>query len=225
MSPTPDAVAKCMTVAISAKNAKVRPGQPEAGTPFNISRIDAGKLLLPTGRVCVTDAYSADEYPPLNRLVPPGNYPVEIVVAELPKDLPFGNDRCAFMVLTFSDSKVSLWEPVTAIAPAEPCFTDELPNRFVQDGATGIFSPEAGTVHFAHLRQQFDQQLETIRRQAKRFGSNDWINYRPGQDAANVIICEAGFGDGSYECFVGLTASGRVARLILDFNIADRATA
>jgi hypothetical protein len=68
-----DAVAKRMTVATSAKNAKVRAGQHEAGTPFNIRRIDAGKLVLPTGRICVTDAYSADEFPPLKRLVPPGD--------------------------------------------------------------------------------------------------------------------------------------------------------
>jgi hypothetical protein len=103
----PDVIAKRMTVAISAKNAKVRAGQHEAGTGFSIRRIDAGKLALPTGRICVTDAYSADTFPPLNRLVPPGDYPVEMVIAELPKNLPFGDDRCAFIVVTFSDSKVS----------------------------------------------------------------------------------------------------------------------
>jgi hypothetical protein len=225
MPASPDAVAQRMTVAISAKKAKVRPGQHEAGTAFSIRRIDAGKLVLPTGRICVTDAYSADEYPPLNRLVPPGDYPVEIVVAQLPEDLPFGNERGAFIVVAFSDAKVSAWEPVTAVAPAEPCFTDKRPHAFVQEGATGIFSPEAGAVHFAHMRQQFDQQLEVIRKQAKRFGMNDWINYRPGQDPANVIICEAGFGDGTFECFVGLTPAGRVARLVLDYDIADPATA
>src|SRR6186713_857404 len=102
MLASPDALAERMTVAISAKNAKVRPGQHEAGTAFSIRRIDAGKVVLPTGRICVTDAYSADEYPPLNRLVPPGDYPVEIVVALLPEDRPFGGERCAFVVVTFS---------------------------------------------------------------------------------------------------------------------------
>ena len=223
MPASPDAVAKRMTVAVSAKKAKVRAGRHEAGTAFKVRRIDAGKLVLPTGRICVTDAYSADEFPPLNRLVSPGDYPVEIVVAELPKNLPFGNDRCAFIVVTFSDAKVSAWEPATAVAVAEPCFTDERPNGFVQEGATGLFSPEAGAVHFAHLRQQFDRQLQTIRKQARQFGGNDWINYRPGRDRVNLIICEAGFGDGSFECFVGLTAAGRVARLVLDFDIADPA--
>ena len=120
MPASPDVVIKRMTVAISARNAKVRARQHEAGTPFAIRRIDAGKVVLPTGRVCVTDAYSADEYPPLNRLVPPGDYPVEIVIAQLPEDLPFGNERCAFIVVTFSDGKATSWEPVTAVATAEP---------------------------------------------------------------------------------------------------------
>src|SRR6266404_7138400 len=107
---------KRMTVATSAKHAKVRPGQHEAGTTFTIRRIDAGRLVLPTGRICVADAYSADEFPPLNRIVPAGEYPVEIVVAELPEDLPFGNDRCAFIVVvTSGDPDVSSWEPVTAV--------------------------------------------------------------------------------------------------------------
>lgn len=112
---------------------------------------------------------------------------------------------------------------MTAVAAAEPCFTDEHPNAFVQDGATGLFSPEAGAVHFAHMQQQFDDQIAAIRKQAKQFGGNEWVNYQPGQDNTNVIICEGGLGDGSFECYVGLSAAGRVARLVIDYDIADAA--
>lgn len=219
-----DWLAKRMDVALWAKAAKVREGQHEEGTAFNIRRIDAGKLELPTGRICVTDAYSADDYPPLNRIVPPGAYSVELVIAEIPKNLPFGDDRCAFAVVTFSGDSIASWEPVTAVKSACPCFTDEKPNGIVQEGGTGLFSPEAGATHFAHLRQQFDQQLATIRKQAKQFGTNDWINYRPGQEPLNIVIVEGGMGDGDFECFVGLNKVGRVARLVIDFGIGDPAT-
>src|SRR5689334_17954046 len=74
-----NALVKRMTAATAADVAKVRAGQHEAGTRFPIQRIDAGKLVLPTGRICVTDAYSADQFPPLNRIVARGDYPVEIV--------------------------------------------------------------------------------------------------------------------------------------------------
>src|SRR5437667_8933729 len=114
--PMPNELANRMALATSAKRAKVRAGQHEAGAAFSIRRIDAGKLVLPTGRLCVSDAYSADESPPLNRIAPPGEYAVEIVVAELPKNLPFGNDRCAFLVVAVADAEVAAWEPVTAIA-------------------------------------------------------------------------------------------------------------
>ncbi|HEX2973575.1 MAG TPA: DUF4241 domain-containing protein [Tepidisphaeraceae bacterium] len=218
-------LAKRMDAAISANHAKVRAGQYEEGTGFTIRRIDAGKLVLPTGRICVIDAYGADCFPAMTRIVAPGSYSVDLVIAELPKDLPFGNDRCAFAVVTFSNSQVSSWEPVTAVASSGPCFTDSKPNKFVQEGGTGLFSPEAGAVHFAHLSQQFDQQLKMIRKQAKRYGAGEWVNYTPGQDQANVIICEGGMGDGTYECFVGLTDIGRMARLVVDFGICDPATA
>ncbi|MGE5611898.1 MAG: DUF4241 domain-containing protein [Bacillota bacterium] len=214
-------LAKRMNVALSAKNAKVREDAGEEGTVFTIRRIDAGKLVLPTGRICVADAYSADQFPALNRIVSPGSYAVELVIAELPKNSPYGNDRCAFAVVTFSDLQVASWEPVTAVTPARPCFTDDTPNVIVQEGATDLFSPEAGAIHYAHLRQQFDEQLRQIRKQANSFGHNEWLNYRPSQDSANVILCEGGMGDGAYECFVGLTKAGRVAQLVIDFGVAE----
>ena len=209
-----------MALALMEQSATVRQGRRGAGTHFSIHRIDAGKLWLPTGRICVTDAYSADAYPPLNRIVPPGEYPVELVIAQFAKDA-----RCAFLVVTFSDTSAASWEPITAVESATPCFMDEAPNVFIQEGATGVFSPEAAAVHFEQLHQDFDGRSESIRKQSKRFGSQDWINFRPGEDATNMIICEGGMGDGQFECFVGLTAVGRVARLVVDFGIADPAAA
>ncbi len=216
-----DDLAKRMTTALTAKSATVRKGQHEESTPFTIKRIDAGKLLLPTGRLSITDAYNADSYPPLNRLVPPNSCPVELVIAQIPRNLPFGGERCAFALIKISDKKTTSWEPVTAIEPADPCFTDANPNTFVQEGATTLFSPEAAAVHFAHLHQQFDDQLKSIRQQSQHFGSHDWLNYRPGHDEPNVILVEAGMGDGHYQCFAGLDPASRVTTFVIDFNIAD----
>jgi hypothetical protein len=216
-----DLFGKRMGVAIGAKVAKVRARQHEEGTRFNIRRIDAGHLVLPTGRICVNDAYSADEYPPLNRIVPPGQYAVELVIAEIPKELPFGNARCAFAVVTFSDARVASWEPITAVKGAGPCFTDDRPNGIVQEGGTGLFSPESGQMHFSRLRKRFDDQLKLIRKKSQQFGCQDWINYRPARKQENIIIVEGGMGDGTYECFAGLSTIGRMSRLVVDFMIAD----
>lgn len=215
-------LAKRMNVAITAKKAKIRVGAPGEGTSFAIRRINAGNLVLPSGRICVNDAYSADKFPPLNRIVAAGKFPVEFVIAKIPQDLPMGNDRGAFAIVTFSKARVTSWEPVTAVEAADPCFTNEIPNGIVQEGGTALFSPEAGAVHFALLHQQFDQRVEEIRQYENRFGC---INYRPGEYLANVVICKGGFGDGDYRCFVGLTKVGRVARLVIDFGIGDPATA
>jgi hypothetical protein len=216
-----DSLDRLMRVALSASKGRVGPRRPEAGAAFPIRRIDAGRLVLPTGRLCVSDAYGGDGFEPLNRLVAPGDYPVELVIAELPEDLPFGSSRCAFLVVKFGRTMPSSWGPVTAVAPAEPNFMDDRPSAFVQSGATAVFSPEAGAIHFDLMGRQFDSQLELIRGQSSRFGMNEWANYRPGQDKANVIVCEGGYGDGVMECVVGLTAAGRVSHLVVDFNIAD----
>jgi hypothetical protein len=117
---SPKHLPKRMTIALAAREGRVRKGQHEAGTRFRIRRIDAGKLELPSGRICVADAYMADQFPPLNRLVPPGQYPVELVIARLPKNIPFGDERCAFLIVTFAQNQPAKWESVTAIAEARP---------------------------------------------------------------------------------------------------------
>src|SRR4051794_37460101 len=118
MAAAEDTLAKRMRVALSAKAAKVRAGQHEEGTAFNIRRINGGKLVLPTGQIGVPDAYGASEFPPLNRIVPQGEYPVELVIASIPKNLPFGDDRCAFVAVTFAKDAAASWEPITAVKAA-----------------------------------------------------------------------------------------------------------
>jgi hypothetical protein len=210
-----------MSTAIQAHRGRVRPGRHEAGTPFTIRRIDAGRLKLPTGRLCVADAFWGEPFAPLNRILPAGDYPVELAIAELPQNLPFGGQRCAFMIVRTSDNAPASWEPVTATEATHACFEDKAPNQFVQEGGTAIFSPEAGAVHMAHMAQQHDAQIEAIEKQSQRFGINDWCNFVPGPDSANMVICHGGFGDGYYHCYVGLTPAGRVARVVVDFDIAD----
>lgn len=212
-----------LTLALNGKRGVARRHHP--GQPFPIRRIDAGPIFLPTGRICATDAYEGDDTPPLNRIVPPGEYAVEIVVAQRPQNLRFGNERAAFLLVKFAPGDPAAWTPLTAVAPADPNFLDEEPHAFVQEGATAIFSPEAGAVHFAHLKQQFDEQLKLLRKQAQRFGSNDWLNYRPGQDRPNLILVEGGFGDGTCYCYAGLSPAGRMTHLVIDFDVADPAEA
>ena len=215
-----DALSERMRVALTGTHGAVREEQHEAGQSFTIRRVDAGKIVLPSGRICVADAFSPDVFPPMNRIVPPGSYPVQIVIAELPQNLPFGNARGAFLVVQFSEAQVVSWEAATAVSAADPCFDDDDPNGFVQEGYSAVFSPEAGAAHFARVYQQFDEHANLIEGLVQKIGHCDWCNYRPGEDAANVIVCSGGFGDGTYHCYNGLDAAGRVTHLVIDFEIA-----
>jgi hypothetical protein len=215
-----DALSERMRVALSGTQGVVREQQHEAGQSFTIRRVDAGKLVLPSGRICVADAFNPDVFPPLNRIVPPGEYPVQIVIAELPRNLPFGNPRGAFLMVKFSEAQANSWEPATAVSAADPCFADDDPNGFVQEGYSAVFSPEAGAVHFARVQEQFEEHEKLVEGLQERIGHCDWCNYRPGKDSANVIVCSGGFGDGRYHCYNGVDAAGRVTHLVIDFEIA-----
>ena len=209
------------TFALFARRAKVRAGAHEEGTEFTIRRIHAGKLLLPTGRICVTDAYRADTWPPLNRIVPAGEYGVELVIEELPDDLPFGNDRCTFAVVTFGADAAGAWEPATAVEPADPNFTGKRPNGFVQSGGTGLLSPEAAV---------FTSQLEEV----STSGSSNSAVRRTITAAMtrSTTACRRARRTSSSARAASGTAlttvspdspstGGRVTHLVIDFGIAD----
>lgn len=205
-----------------ALNGVVGVGQGSAeGAPAVLQRIDAGKLVLPTGRICVTDAYSPDEWPALNVLVPSGSYPVQLVIADIAKTnrQTMCGKRFAFMLVTFTEEPVERWSPMTAVKSADPCFTDEAPHALVQEGMTAVTSPEAADAHFAAYRR--DETLpDRLRERHQRIEYSHWLNYVPGEEPANMIMCEGGFGDGTLYCFGGFTRQGRLARLVVDFAVA-----
>lgn len=183
-----------------------------------LRRIDAGQIVLPTGRICVTDALSADEFPPLNVMVVPGEYRVEIVLAQPPKRL--GSARGAFIVVRFSKEPLEVWQPITAVSPADPCFTDEMPNAMVQEGGIGIFSFESAAAHLARRRRD-RRFVNQILSRSKAEGNCEWLNFRPGRSKENAIFCAGGLGDGTCFCAGGFAKTGRLACLVVDYAFMD----
>ena len=213
-----DAINRRLDLAIAGKRGRIRAEQYNGGSPLRLDRVSAGKLSLPTGRIVVTDAYCATEYPPLSILVAPGRYPIDIVLAKFARRID--SARGAFLVVTFSSDKVVLWLPVTAVAAADPCFTDESPNSFVQEGATGVFSAESAAIHFAGMKDPV-KHARRLGKHEHREGNCDWLNYRPARGPENAILCRGGYGDGTYQCYAGHGPNARVARLVIDFNVAQ----
>lgn len=87
----------------------------------------------------------------------------------------------------------------------------------VQEGGTGLFSPEAGDAHFSVLYKNFDKHAQSLQSRYQQVGGCRWVDYRPGDGAANVIICEGGNADGNCFCYTGLTGAGRMAVFVVEF--------
>lgn len=189
------------------------------GSRVTLSRVGAGTLRLPTGRICVTDAYSADVYTPLNRIAPSGDYPVTCVLAEIGQQ-GYSGGRIAFVVVTFVDAPVAHWTDITSVEPAPPCFVDADPNVVVQEGGLGLFSMESAEEHFALLRRDYEGHVNHLKELRKSHRKRGWFEYAPGTQGAHAFIIDGGLGDGKARCWCGLTQVGRLARLVIDYNIA-----
>jgi hypothetical protein len=95
-----------------------------------------------------------------------------------------------------------------------------MPNAFVQEGGTGIFSMESAIDHFARLQREARFSDRWLRR-TQREGQCEWLNFRPARSRKNAIFCTGGFGDGTYFCAGGYARNGRVSHLVIDYNIID----
>ena len=189
------------------------------GEPAVVSVMQAGDLVLPSGRVIAADVYFFGAEP-LTRVVPAGRHPVSVLEADIG---PGRDRRIAAAMVRFDDGDPVSWE--LAVVPGQDISTLR-PDEFFGygvDSGTGCFaSAEAATVLADPAR--FDAYAEEVQR--RMFPTPE--EARPTVDVvvdpdsgANVVGFASGFGDGLYPSWFGLDAAGEPLVLLTDFRLLD----
>jgi hypothetical protein len=189
------------------------------GDPADLSVIEAGTLVLPTGRVTASDVYLFDQ-PPLARTVPPGRYPVLLLHADYAE-----GEAVAAAMARFDAGDPVRWEPATA-AGVDPSAVD--PDSF------GSYGVDSGTAAFAaaeaaeRLADGDDALWETYGERVTQALFPAEGEYRLSAEVfadpttgANIIAFSSGFGDGGYPAWFGLDGDGRPLVLLTEFVILE----
>lgn len=156
----------------------------------------AGTLPLPEGMVAVSDAFVNDAPIVIGELAP-GEHAVEILVAVTPSD-----ERVAAARLRLRDDPVVKWQAAGAMP------VDSGTGAFFNPALTARIDPPTG----ARLTSDLLAALKT--------------SYRPTYSTAVVsragavmVAFSTGFGDGSYPVYVGFSAIGQRAVVLVECEV------
>jgi hypothetical protein len=185
------------------------------GGPVTFVTRQMGTFRLPSGRLVACDPFWHEDVRPFTRPVPPGEFPLTLVIAD------FGNQlRIAFARLTFSAEPVVRWELAlvegqdpSTLAPGEIF-------GYGVDAGTGAFMDLDAWRAFGTRMDQdeaFADQL--VDEMEKAGGVAGWLLFDSGP--GSVAMFSSGWGDGVYATYWGYDAAGNLAAVLTDFYVVD----
>ena len=182
---------------------------------WTLRRHDSGSLLLPTGRIVACDpSVISGEEEAFVRTVPPGSYPVSLVLAADAEQT-----RVAAAILRFNDASPVSWERARTVEDDDLEMTG-----YGVDSATGCFLDSSALSIVATELEPTGQWEQRIEQALEVAPDDDWFsaNIAVSQSPpTNAIAFSSGFGDGLYASWFGLDAAGNAVCLLTDFEVVD----
>jgi hypothetical protein len=172
--------------------------------------VDAGTLLLPSGRLLACDplfGLGADSY---SRHFRPGEYAVHLSLAQFPDG---GGCWISFARIQFGNRMARRW-----VATALP---DEETSRFTVDSGTAcVLDRRTARLLLRNLERNPDFLERTQPSLSGSDGDYSWTNVVVDPSSgANVIAFSSGAGDGVFACYYRFDGRGRLADFVIDFDM------
>jgi Protein of unknown function (DUF4241) len=187
--------------------------------------IKLGSIDAPTGRVVSCDPFFVESAIPFERKVAPGEYEVQLSLADLPD---WGRRVAMARVLIRPHEDVHRFEQATME------LTDS--NRYFVDSGLGSFMDELTRQRFAELLASFYQARpegnyydDVLAAEFKRSAANpddpqdvgSWNMHIIRDPPMRIAMFSSGLGDGAYESFWALGEKDEPLALVTDFGILE----
>jgi hypothetical protein len=193
------------------------------GRTVTIRIVPGDRLRLPTGRLVAAEPPGnfpdgAGDYA-FTQTVPPGDYPVEIVMADFADPgNPQGNTAfraVAAARVVVRAEPVRTWRLALLAGQDDADLAEDEYYGYPVDGATGSFgSPEVFDA-LADSEEARDDLITDV-----SFGRDEaCVTYTDETTGDNLVVFSSGNADGRYATWVGHTGDGRVACFLTDFQL------
>jgi hypothetical protein len=194
------------------------------GAPFTLARDQTcasvivyrlPDLHIPTGRILAADILLGGGAP-FTRPVPPGRYPLALVIARLGTD-----ERVALAIIRFSDKGILSWEVAVPEGQDASAQKSGRTIGYGVDSGTGSFcdaSVEQLIVEANEAEVGFYGQVVGEMRATNK-ATRNWVHIESRN--GSLAIFSSGYGDGSYTSYFGLDEMGNPVALVTDFGIVN----
>jgi hypothetical protein len=203
----------------------LRPGPVEVdGRTWSLTVHDLGMLRVPSGRLEACDPFvTLGEAPVLD--VPPGDYPVQVTVADVSEAQDGSHLREAFLSLRVADGEVARVEAATG--PGGTLGEDEFWMVGVDAGTVAFVDAEAARTKMPD--GDWYEDLFENGREDSWFALMDSPDHlREGcanvvlplaTEGENLVLAHSGWGDGAYPVVRSVDADGRILGVHIDLLV------
>ena len=196
-----------------------------------IETVEIGTLKVTTGKIIVCDPLAIPDMDPLDKVIPPGDYPIKLYFAN--DEALFGR-RNAVAKLEFSPKRADKW--VLALKEGEDVSKLEGNGDFFGfpvDAGLGGFMDEAALAEYNIFMDDFysknpegnlyddffDAEFKKSAKTANEEDRGDWVNFQLPGTELNITMFSSGFGDGMYPAYWGMTNDNEIVSLVIDFHV------
>ena len=200
------------------------------GYDIVVHRRSLGDLILPSGQLIACDPLLALDSEPFLVDLKPGAYPVHLLIAKLRDE-----KLVAYSVVSLRSTPVRRWELARLPEREDASLLDrDEESGFHVDSSLGAYLDKEtadALVNYHQLVMPEDNDFERHiwgrihRRRARGVG---WaaLDLRsdlqlPYGDGRNMLIFDAGFGNGYYSSYVGYDADEEISSIVTDFEVLD----
>lgn len=198
------------------------------GFDIILHRRSLGELSLPSGQLIACDPIHSLDADPFAIQLPPGAYPVHLLIAELRDE-----KRIAYAVVDLLPTDASRWERADLPALSQDTIFerhDEV--GYSSESSLGAFLDAETAAELLNYHQvvmpeenDFERHLwGRIKRQRRKGVGWAALNLRkdlkiPTAEDRNLIAFDAGFGDGYYDTYIGKDRDGKITSIVTDFDV------
>jgi hypothetical protein len=204
------------------------------GRGWQLSVVDCGDLVVPTGHLVACDPFSNLEDAldgPFVR-VPPGKYPVRVTVADVSGKRNGSHLRHAYLSLLLGDGPEvrRTYQSGVGVDAGTVCFVDAAVVRAAMPPNTPASGQNAWWNTWAEITMGWGRRRNKRDSWAARMADPHHIGaglanvpLPLGQSGENVVLAKSGWGDGGYPVIGGYAATGALVAVHVDLYVVASA--
>ena len=191
------------------------------GFDIVIQKRSLGLLHLPEGNLVACDVLTHPGSEPFDLAISPGHYTVRLVTAALRDEV-----RVAYAIVELAKEPAQRWH----LAPILDEPLDAAESGYAVVSGMGAFLDQTTATRLieynAIVPEEENELLRTLRQKLRRtsrsgpgFAKMD-LGFAQAPHL-NLMVFDAGYGEGLYRSWVGTTHAGKVTRLVTDFQVLE----